>query len=260
MATNKQKYEAMPKGDEPSEISDSKAKTENPKIDEKNWESYGCCSHYPLSLAFLASGRFFLLFMCILIFSDAFNIGTLSGALTSLETRYELRASELGLIESLYEAGNLIFVLFVVHFVGRQEHRRPLWIGLGALAMAIGTTVVFTPQFIFSSYEPDRREASTVNYTVEPLTCLSDWTAEPNMDQCGNEDHFDRRRENRMAYIIVLCGEILVGIGWTPVMPLAMSYIDDNVNTKTSAIFIGEFLFCYKEKTIGLLESKLLKY
>ncbi|XP_038051197.1 solute carrier organic anion transporter family member 3A1-like [Patiria miniata] len=201
---------------------------------EQNQARYGCLSCHPSGLTPLASGKFFLLAMCMLIFSDAFNIGTLSGALTSLETRYELTASQLGLIESLYEAGNLIFVIFVVHFAGREEHRRPLWIGLGALTMAIGTAIAYSPQFFFPAYEPNWRSLST-NQSTEPLTCGSDWLEV----RCELAESHVFQQDSRMAYVVVLCGEILVGIGWTPVMPLAMSYIDDNVNTKTSAMFIG---------------------
>ncbi|XP_033645876.1 solute carrier organic anion transporter family member 5A1-like [Asterias rubens] len=225
------------------------------KSRETHWESYGCFNNYPSSLDFLASGRFFLLFMCMLIFSDAFNIGTLGGALTSLETRYELKASQLGLIESLYEAGNLIFVLFIVHYAGRQDNRRPLWIGIGALTMAIGTAIAFSPQFLFSAYNPDWKSGLT-NQTAEPLTCLSDWTVESGFDQCGGEGQDNLRRENRLAYVIILCGEILVGVGWTPVMPLALSYIDDNVNTKSSAMFIGIIQSMFGVGTIfGFLTS-----
>ncbi|XP_022083536.1 solute carrier organic anion transporter family member 3A1-like [Acanthaster planci] len=199
---------------------------------------YGCFSCHPSFLSCLATEKFFLLAMCALVFSDAFNIGTLGGALTSLETRYELTVSQLGLIESLYEAGNLIFALFVVHFAGREEHRRPMFIGLGGLTMALGTAIAYSPQFLFSPYQPDWRSLST-NHTSEPLTCGSDWPAQSSVDLCDLDDQHTLRQESHLAYVIVICGEILVGIGWTPVMPLSMSYIDDNVNAKSSAMFIG---------------------
>lgn len=41
-------------------------------------------------------------------------------------------------------------------------------------------------------------------------------------------------------WIYVLMGNILRGVGETPVQPLGISYIDDYAQSENSALFIGE--------------------
>lgn len=61
-------------------------------------------------------------------------------------------------------------------------------------------------------------------------------------DQCSDNDRGTDEGSNHAAFIFIICGQIIVGLGWTPVMALGMSYIDDNVKTTTSAMHIGRSL------------------
>lgn len=204
--------------------------------DDDGNHKYACFSWKPAFLQFLVSPGFFCVLLCMVVASDAFNSGTFGSAVTSLETRYKLPSSQLGFINSMYELASLVLVLFVVYYGGKPTSNRPLWIGLGSLLMGIGVLVALLPQFIFGAYVPliDR---SNGNGNSSSATCSA---VGGNMtDQCSDNDRGTDEGSNHAAFIFIICGQIIVGLGWTPVMALGMSYIDDNVKTTTSAMHIG---------------------
>ncbi|XP_071505132.1 solute carrier organic anion transporter family member 5A1-like [Diadema antillarum] len=219
-----------------NEQEEAKADDRYCMVDEDRSQSkgYGCFSWRPSRLQFLASGRFFCVLLCWVVASDAFNSGTFGSAVTSLETRYQLPSSKLGFINSMYELASLVLVIFVVYYGGKPTSQRPLWIGLGAMLMGVGALVALLPQFIFGAYTPTV-DSSGENDTTANVCNIGD----PPADHCSAEVTGDKESGNHAAFVFIICGQIIVGLGWTPVMALGMSYIDDNVKTATSAMYIG---------------------
>ncbi|XP_041471626.1 solute carrier organic anion transporter family member 2A1-like [Lytechinus variegatus] len=202
--------------------------------DEDGDHAYSCCSWKPGFLQFLASGRFFCVLLCMVVASDAFNSGTFGSAVTSLETRYKLPSSQLGFINSMYELASLVLVLFVVYYGGKPTSNRPLWIGLGSVVMGIGAVVALLPQFLFGAYVP-LSDGSKGNSSTATCSAGSGNIT----DHCTKNEGDTDNGETHAAFVFIICGQIIVGLGWTPVMALGMSYIDDNVKTSTSAMHIG---------------------
>ncbi|KAG9345861.1 hypothetical protein JZ751_009017 [Albula glossodonta] len=104
------------------------------------------------------------------------------------------------------EVGNLLVIAFVSYF-GAKLHR-PKIIAIGCFLMSIGTFLIAMPHFIIGR-SPVLPSAGCVRESS-----FSMWT-------------------------YVLLGNILRGIGETPVQPLGISYIDDYAREENAAFYIG---------------------
>uniref|UniRef100_A0A665UN85 Solute carrier organic anion transporter family member n=1 Tax=Echeneis naucrates TaxID=173247 RepID=A0A665UN85_ECHNA len=101
--------------------------------------------------------------------------------------------------------GNLLVIAFVSYF-GAKLHR-PKIIAVGCILMSFGTFLIAMPHFILEI-------PSTLDLKHQRESSVSMW-------------------------IYVFLGNILRGIGETPVQPLGISYIDDYAQSENAALYIG---------------------
>uniref|UniRef100_A0A8C1QCJ3 Solute carrier organic anion transporter family member n=1 Tax=Cyprinus carpio TaxID=7962 RepID=A0A8C1QCJ3_CYPCA len=155
------------------------------------------------------------LFMFLVALSFAYFAKALSGSymkstITQLERRFDIPSYLIGVIDGSFEIGNLLVIAFVSYF-GAKLHR-PKIIAIGCLLMSLGTFLIALPHFIIG-----RR-----------VSCFK-----------GSHGSSCEHESRLSMWIYVFLGNILRGIGETPVQPLGISYIDDHALEENAAFYIG---------------------
>lgn len=106
----------------------------------------GLLSWRPESMQNFARIKIFVLLLSMLVtLQQALSSGYINSVITTIEKRFEIPSSYSGLIASSYEIGNVITVIFV-SYLGSRRHI-PVWIGIGAVIMGIGSLIFMLPHF-----------------------------------------------------------------------------------------------------------------
>ncbi|XP_036107702.1 solute carrier organic anion transporter family member 1A2 [Molossus molossus] len=175
--------------------------------------------------------------MFLLAITCAFVSKTLSGSymnsmLTQIERQFNIPTSLVGFINGSFEIGNLFLIIFVSYF-GTKFHR-PIMIGVGCAVMGLGCFLQSLPHFLMDRYEYE----STVlgNLSSNSFLCVENGTQifKPTEDpsECVKE-------VKSLMWVYVLVGNMIRGIGETPIMPLGISYIEDFAKPENSPLYIG---------------------
>lgn len=156
--------------------------------------------------------------------------------ITQIERRFNIPSKLVGVIDGSFDIGNLLVITLVSYF-GAKLHR-PRMIAIGCLIMFVGSCVTALPHFIMKRYQFDRAaDYTSDNMTSHAHLCLANHSrpyAELDFpEECavGSSESF--------MWIFVLLGNILQGIGETPVEPLGLSYVDDFAKVENSPFYIG---------------------
>uniref|UniRef100_A0A674P0W3 Solute carrier organic anion transporter family member n=1 Tax=Takifugu rubripes TaxID=31033 RepID=A0A674P0W3_TAKRU len=177
----------------------------------------------------------FLVALSFAYFAKALSGSYMKSTITQLERRFDIPSYLIGVIDGSFEIGNLLVIAFVSYF-GAKLHR-PKIIGVGCVLMSIGTFIIALPHFITGRYEFEtsvrRGENSTQNQAPCPVGSPADLTQKSHcFSGCEGES-------NLSMWIYVLLGNVLRGIGETPVQPLGISYIDDFATEENAALYVG---------------------
>ncbi|TWW77328.1 Solute carrier organic anion transporter family member 1C1 [Takifugu flavidus] len=183
--------------------------------------------------------KMFLVALSFAYFAKALSGSYMKSTITQLERRFDIPSYLIGVIDGSFEIGNLLVIAFVSYF-GAKLHR-PKIIGVGCVLMSIGTFIIALPHFITGRYEFEtsvrRGENSTQNQAPCPVGSPADLTQSGKLPDgrvrgCEGES-------NLSMWIYVLLGNVLRGIGETPVQPLGISYIDDFATEENAALYVG---------------------
>ncbi|XP_007891308.2 solute carrier organic anion transporter family member 3A1-like [Callorhinchus milii] len=153
--------------------------------------------------------------------------------LTTLERRFDLQSTELGVIASSFEIGNLMIILLVSYFGGKGH--RPRLIGCGGIIMAIGSLFCALPEFLSHQYQYKKVDTSVLKDTCSANLSLEEvqMSIEKNLKSCAETE------TTNMMYVLVIVAQVIIGAGATPIQPLGVSYIDDHVRKRDSSLYIG---------------------
>ncbi|NP_001243524.1 solute carrier organic anion transporter family member 1A2 isoform X1 [Sus scrofa] len=177
--------------------------------------------------------------MFLLAITCAYVAKTQSGSymnsmLTQIERQFNIPTSLVGFINGSFEIGNLLLIIFVSYF-GTKLHR-PIMIGVGCLIMGLGCFLQSLPHFLMNRYEYESTVSVSGNLSSNSFLCMENGTQifKPTEDpsECVKE-------VKSLMWVYVLVGNIIRGIGETPIMPLGISYIEDFAKSENSPLYIG---------------------
>ncbi|KFO37496.1 solute carrier organic anion transporter family member 4A1 isoform X2 [Fukomys damarensis] len=166
----------------------------------------------------------FLFFLCAASFLQGMTVnGFINTVITSIERRYDLHSYQSGLIASSYDIAACLCLTFVSYFGGSGH--KPRCLGWGVLLLGAGSLVFALPHFISGRYEAE------VDAGAQMGTCPANQTAVC-ADSRSGLSHF------RLVFML---GQFLHGVGATPLYTLGVTYLDENVKSSYSPVYIAVF-------------------
>ncbi|XP_076860863.1 solute carrier organic anion transporter family, member 1D1 [Brachyhypopomus gauderio] len=205
--------------------------------EEKKTPGQPCCSQL----------KMFLFSLSFVYFAKAFQGSYMKSSVTQIERRFDIPSSLIGVIDGSFEIGNLLVIAFVSYF-GAKLHR-PRLIGGGCLIMAASSIITALPHFFQGpyKYETTISHFSESNMSETILPCLANGS-HPDMDPHVTMTQAECEKVSGSSlWVYVFLGNMLRGIGETPVMPLGVSYLDDYAREENTAFYLA----CIQ--TIGIL-------
>ncbi|XP_060240361.1 solute carrier organic anion transporter family member 1A5-like isoform X6 [Meriones unguiculatus] len=132
------------------------------------------------------------------------------------------------------DQGNLLLIIFVSYF-GTKLHR-PIMIGVGCVTMGLGCFIISLPHFLMGRYEYETMITPASNLSSNSFLCMENrtQTLKPTQDPADCV-----KKIKSFMWIYVMVGNIIRGIGETPIMPLGISYIEDFAKSENSPLYIG---------------------
>ncbi|XP_063785478.1 solute carrier organic anion transporter family member 1C1-like [Pseudophryne corroboree] len=183
-----------------------------------------CCT--PLKL--------FLVSLCFTYFAKGLSGSYMKSSITQIERRFDISSSTVGLVDGCFELGNLLMIALVSYF-GARFHR-PRLIAAGCIVMALGSFLTAMPHFFMGPYRYESartHRSSHDNSTFSSSPCLANVTvSEVIKPECMKEG-------GSYMWIYVLIGNMLRGVGESPITPLGISYIDDFSGPENTPLYIA---------------------
>ncbi|XP_041254515.1 solute carrier organic anion transporter family member 1C1-like [Onychostruthus taczanowskii] len=217
----------------PSNVSDSNQEAEPDQLldDEGN-------KNPPVKKTSSCTGlKVFLAALSFSYFSKALSGTIMKSSITQIERRFDLTSSIAGLIDGSFEMGNLLVIAFVSYF-GAKLHR-PRVIAAGCFTMALGCFLSAMPHFFtgYYKYETTSRTVASanLNFSINPCSIhqdVNDTVLEVSRAGCEKEP-------SSYMWIYILLGNMLRGIGETPITPLGISYLDDFAKEENVPVYVA---------------------
>nr|CAH8823628.1 unnamed protein product [Trichobilharzia regenti] len=198
----------------------------------------------------------FLAAACIISCLQAAFSGYTSSQVTTLEKRFAIGSSIIGVINSFFEVGYIFSVIYV-SYVG-SHGRVPLWISIGLFAMSSGAFLWSLPHFIFF----DKNRSSSVALS-EQLCVLP--TNSSTCTQGCNDKLNECSESSSMGYAflpIFITAQLLIGAGSSPILTLTPPFIDDHVpSSKAPPMIASQYAAAAMGPVVGYaLGAFLLQY
>ena len=153
--------------------------------------------------------------------------GFVSVCISTIERRFNLASYETGFIASAYDIAAVLCLIPVSYFGGCG--RKPRWLGFGIMILGSGSILFALPHFMTGLYEYESSRDhrcylgnSDTNRTL-PSVCVFDPTAS---------------KLSNYKYVLIM-GQLLHGIGASPLYTLGVTYLDENLKAKMTPLYVG---------------------
>ncbi|XP_052212574.1 solute carrier organic anion transporter family member 4C1-like isoform X2 [Dreissena polymorpha] len=161
--------------------------------------------------------------MSMVTFIKEFITGLTSISIPAIERQFTMSSQRTALIPASNEIAATVLVLLVV-FIGSHVNRARC-LAVGTFIMAIGCVLYIVPHWLDIYTLSD----VTVESTSHSLCHSGNATYG---GSCGG-------RENSLILGLFIVAQMVVGVGFIPLLTLGHSYIYDNADPKKTPIFIG---------------------
>ncbi|EDV28793.1 uncharacterized protein TRIADDRAFT_11246, partial [Trichoplax adhaerens] len=159
------------------------------------------------------------------IISGMMISGFTAVAITSLETRFELRSTESGSLYSAYEVAAAIIGIVTSFYAGQGHKGR--YLAVSAVIIGIGGLVFALPHWITDNYVAEG--------TVGSGLCYHNATISQNSaNVCNNLGS-----PVRVFLYVFIFAQVLVGAGNNVLWTTGMAYIDENVSPTSSSVYVA---------------------
>ncbi|XP_069084623.1 solute carrier organic anion transporter family member 1C1-like isoform X1 [Pleurodeles waltl] len=183
--------------------------------------------------------KIFLIALSFSYFAKALSGSYMKSSITQIERRFDLPSSIVGIVDGSFEIGNLLVIAFVSYF-GAKFHR-PKVIAAGCFLMTLGSFITAMPHFFMGGYKyetSETHETTAINSTLNISPCLADLQESTVADARSKVTDCEKDAGTNM-WIYVLMGNLLRGIGETPITPLGLSYLDDYSKYENTPFYIA---------------------
>ncbi|KAM4879755.1 LOW QUALITY PROTEIN: solute carrier organic anion transporter family member 4C1 [Sylvia borin] len=150
--------------------------------------------------------------------------GLVNISISTIEKRYELNSSLTGLISASYDIAFCVLSLFV-SYLGERGHK-PRWLAFSAFMLGLGSLVFSLPHFGSGKYQYGGSKLEDTCQAAETTFANATCSASTNSSL------------HKYLYVFIL-GQLLLGVGGTPLYTLGTAFIDDSVPKHMSSLYIG---------------------
>ncbi|KAL1426068.1 hypothetical protein MTO96_018543 [Rhipicephalus appendiculatus] len=181
----------------------------------------GAMGFYPGFLQSYRTPRCALTVLCLVSFTRSFSMnGIMMLVLPTLERRFQLKGYESGMILSSNDVASCLTMLPVA-FLATQRNK-PRFIGYGVATLGLGNLIVAMAHFL----SPDYR-LSAAGTDLCPMAGFS--------SSCTKTGSIRNYR------FILMAGQLISGLGATPINTVTIAYLDENLPRRQSSLYIGIF-------------------
>ena len=161
------------------------------------------------------------------------------GSYRTLEKRFGLSSAEIGALNTITDAVQVVSVLFIGYF-GRNAHK-PRVISVSVTFYVAGALLYAMPYFLYGSKEVTHHEP-TLNgsySSISDSTC----SADNQSVVCSTEYMEEGADAHQTAYNLIALACVCLGIGGSCIKVMGFTYIDENVRAQDTPIYVGEWRF-----------------
>ncbi|KAH8411956.1 hypothetical protein KR222_003624 [Zaprionus bogoriensis] len=153
--------------------------------------------------------------------------------ISTIERRFGLRSRQTGLVASGYDLASFLCLVPVTYYGGRKGASKPCFIAIGLLLMGLGSLIFSLPHFLVGSYRATIAEANVCE--LEPQLGANQTTV-----ACELELDEEAVGESLTWTVwLFFAAQLLHGAGASPLFTLGVTYLDENVSTKMSSVYLG---------------------
>ncbi|KAL3221320.1 hypothetical protein MRX96_050264 [Rhipicephalus microplus] len=205
-----------------SSMSPSPQKSDIVAVDRRRHEVLcGVMGFYPGFLQSYRTPRCALTVLCLVSFTRSFSMtGVMMVVSPTLERRFQLKAYESGMILSSNDVASCLTMLPVAFLATKRN--KPRFIGYGVAMLGLGNLIVAMAHFLAPGY---RLSASGTDLC--PMTGFS--------SSCTKTGSIRNYR------FILMAGQLISGLGATPINTVTIAYLDENLPRRQSSLYIGIF-------------------
>ena len=179
----------------------------NRKVPIRGRFRYGWCGFHPRWLQRFNKPVVIVFWMClIVVLQGTVCTGIANVVLTSIETRYGFKATELALFNTFFHVASGIFGP-IIAYIGHKH--RPRILGLTCLVLSVGLVLVTIPHWISGEYQAGFDQGTELCDVANKAV------------SCGQES------SSRVYLIIMICAYFVMGLGSVPIFLFVSSHIDD---------------------------------